>query len=276
MKIKSTAELSVEDIEKMISDGYYGEIEIDDPNSSYNAINRYPLSKFLEIKKEIVNFLKDMPKFDESEPDREKKIFTYIYTKMSYLITYDYLAADATNDRHHPQAEILVDKASNLEGAMLHKKTICSGYSETLRNLLAECGIESIVVSGGAKTYADRTPDYEGSHAWNQVFLDGTWYHCDITNDADFIKEGLEAIHFLKSDADCTRLKKYPPKEPEKFKTCPESISSEKQFELISEARPKILEELAPKEKPETKKPGFFESILKKLHLIKSSQKGAE
>ena len=275
MKIKSTAELSVEDIEKMISEGTEREISIKHDESSYNSYNTYSVSKFLEIKKAIVKYLEGLPEIPENDPDREKKIFTYIYTKMAHTIKYDDHAADAVGDRH-PQAEILVDKASGLEGAMLDGWSICSGYSETLRNLLAECGIESIVVSGGAKNYGDRKPGFEGNHSWNQVFLDGTWYHCDITNDADFIKEGLEAIHFLKSDADCTRLKKYPPKEPEKFKTCPESISSEKQLELISEARPKVLEELAPKEKPETKKPGFFESILKKLHLIKSSQKGAE
>ena len=192
---------------------------------------------------------------------------------MAHTITYNYRAADATGD-NHPMAEMLVDEASGLEGALLKHTCICAGYSETLRNLLAECGITSVVVRGGAKTKADEQPDFEGNHAWNQVFLDGKWYHCDITNDADFIKEGLEPLHFLKSDADCTRLTKYPPIEPEKFKKCDESLSKEETDELILGYRDYILEEITPKEKPVSKKPGFIQSILQKLNFLKSNQMG--
>lgn len=266
--ITSTADISIEELENTS-----GEVRIHDKDSYSKSIQKnYNASTLIKIKKAIKEFLTGVPTIDLSDPDREKKIFTYIYTKMAHTITYDNSALKAQAfSTENPSAERYADAASNLENAMLLKKCLCSGYSETLRNLLAECGIKSIVVSGGSL-------DGLGGHAWNQVYLDGEWYNCDITNDADNIKEGLVAPHFLKSNADCTRITKFPPRKPEIMKDCKTSISTERQFELIQEVQPQILEEIKSQEKPDSapisKKPGFIQSVLQKLLLIKTKQPG--
>lgn len=131
-------------------------------------------------------------------------------------------------------AENRIKQASNLYGGLINGESICAGYSEILRNVLAEVGIDSIYMSGKGD---------KGSHAWNQVYLDGRWYNCDLTNDADFILEGLKLPHFLKSNNEFTRLEKYPKHNKEKMHDAKESISDEMQEQLIEEQRANINKE---------------------------------
>ncbi len=45
-----------------------------------------------KIQEAIKDYLENIPKPDESDPDREKKIFTYLYLRMAFNISYDYKA----------------------------------------------------------------------------------------------------------------------------------------------------------------------------------------
>lgn len=93
-----------------------------------------------------------------------------------------------------------------------------------------------------------------GSHAWNQVELDGVLYNCDLTNDADFILGGLKLPFFLKSNADFghgdyNRYSKYPPngKGPT-FEIATVTISDEIQEKLIEEQKELIQQQKVLKE----------------------------
>ena len=127
---------------------------------------------------------------------------------------------------------------------MIIGEALCRGYCEALRNLLAELGIESLIICGGGKKLVDNMP----SHAWNQVYLDGKWYNCDITNDADFINAGLKLPFFLKSNDDFGegefhRYSKYPLKEPEIVQVADTTISDKQQEAFVEEQRKNILEQ---------------------------------
>ncbi len=125
-----------------------------------------------------------------------------------------------------------------------------------------------------------------GSHAWNQVQLDGVLYNCDLTNDADFILEGLKLPFFLKSNADFgqgdyNRYSKYPPngKGPA-FEIATVTISDEMQEKLVEEQKEliqqqKLLREQELNSEPQ-KSPPRKVNFLSKLQsfLAKSFSKG--
>lgn len=59
-------------------------------------------------------------------------------------------------------------------GALVNGKANCEGYTRAMQLLLSKFDILSVPVSGIAKN--------EG-HMWNAVYLDGEWYHLDVTWD---------------------------------------------------------------------------------------------
>jgi hypothetical protein len=275
MKIKSTAGLSLEDINDLIADNVVYEITIED-KEHYPYSHKYDIFKFLAIKRNIVEFLKNCPYRDSKNPNSEKEIFAYIYTKLALTVEYDELGPDiihADQTFKNLYAKEYLDDISGLEGTLLGKKAVCSGFAETLRNLLAERGIEATYVSASARPNAN-TPNTP-KHAWNQVKLDGEWFNCDVTHDRSFVKEGLVAPNFLKSNAHFDNYLKYPIYAMGEIKPATRSISSAQQQLLIDKYHSQILKEIAPKTSDkDAKQPGFFKSILSKLHIIKSSQPG--
>lgn len=56
---------------------------------------------------------------------------------------------------------------------LLDGKAVCSRYARTYDDLLRRIGIPSQIVVAN-----------DGSHCWNIVYLDGNWYHIDVTNNA--------------------------------------------------------------------------------------------
>ena len=54
------------------------------------------------------------------------------------------------------------------EGVILHKKAVCSGYSDAFRKLCAYAGVKCEMV-------------YSSDHAWNLVKVGKKWYHYDVT-----------------------------------------------------------------------------------------------
>ena len=60
----------------------------------------------------------------------------------------------------------------NMVSVMQDGASVCLGYSSAYQYVLQQLGIPNVVVTG--KT--DGT-----DHAWNIVYIDGNWYHCDVT-----------------------------------------------------------------------------------------------
>lgn len=154
------------------------------------------------------------------------KIFTYVYVKVAHMLVYDDYAAQVI-DMHlggydlEQMDEHIIMPASTLE-CLSRGRALCSGYATVLEYILNNLGIETIKVR------------CKGKHVWNQVKIDGIWYNCDLTNDCDFILNGLECPHFLKSNADdCNFTLRYP---TSYFNECKTSISAELQEQLLIEA----------------------------------------
>lgn len=274
---KNTSEVSIEELRTLQQSGV-SQITISDPETTPNS-ETYSIGNFIQIKREMNKYTSGIPDIPETDPNREKKIFTYLYMKMAQNIKYDERASEACGltGYYRDAADWLITSASNLEGGLLRGSAICAGYSEILRNLMAEAGIKAKVISGGAKTRTDRTS--YGSHAWNQVCLDGVYYSCDLTNDADFLLECAKPPYFLKSneqlgEGEKNRFFRYPPKYPNMVEDATESISDELQEQLINEQR-QILESQKEKETNTPQNKTSFMSKLKDfLGINKNKDKG--
>ncbi len=272
MEISSTANISIETLNDMIADNNEFDIVVHD-SQNYLARKRYDVFEMLEVKRKIQEFLKDCPARNPNNPNSEKEIFAYIYTKLAYMVEYDDLARDIRTDASESFKTYVSDylnDSSGLTGALCGRHALCSGCSETLRNLLAEKGIEAKYMSGSRASVDGESKTK--SHAWNQVKLDGVWFNCDITNDRDFIIQGLVAPNFLKSNYEFSNYMKYSKGISPKIEPATTSVSREEQFRLIERFRQQIINELNPP-KPQKKSSKFVDAILKKLHLKRTDEK---
>jgi len=219
----NTSEISINELIEYKSQNPNKKITIQNPNKSSDKLDSYSLDDMIEIKKKIAEIVDGLPK-DLDNPDKEKKIFTYLYTRLAHLIEYDEFASSTVGLGGYARdmSEKYRTNASNLIGGLLQGKSMCGGYSEILRNVLSEVGIESIYISGEGK-------DKLGNHAWNQVKLDGKWYNVDLTNDRDNILDNTECQYFLKSDSEFKRYKQYDVKS-ETLHQCDESVQNPDQL----------------------------------------------
>lgn len=80
------------------------------------------------------------------------------------LAFHDYLAVRCAYD------ESLV--RSTEYDVLVHGSAVCQGYAEAYMDLLTRAGVECIIVVSE-----------EMNHCWNQVKIDGQWYHVDVTWD---------------------------------------------------------------------------------------------
>ncbi len=80
-----------------------------------------------------------------------------------------------------------------VEGALLHKKAVCKGIARAFQLFMNALEIPSVLVEG--------TLDGSEHHAWNVVFVNGEFYHVDVTM-------GLYA--FRDRFADLGRNRRYP------------------------------------------------------------------
>lgn len=275
MKYESTARISLETINDLIAENRVFDITIQDPKN-YPEGKTYDVFVLLSVKRAIIKFLEGCPHREAGNPNTEKEIFAYIYTKLAYWAEYDDLAREINN--YTPEFKSLyardfLDSASGLDGVMVGRCGVCSSFAETLRNLLAERGIEAKYVTGW--TNGENGDKKRKGHAWNQVKLDGEWYNCDITCDRKFILEGLVAPKFLKSNAEFSNYYIYPSGRNVEIEEATKSISSQGQSYLIGKYQSQIVGELFPKEDEKKKrKKGFIKAISEKLKSRKGSEKG--
>lgn len=238
IEIKNFSDLSLEEAQTLI--GKENAVRVFNPNTQ-SKTKFYNLNEFIQTKQAVIDFFKDMPNIPNDLPNRDMLIFSYVYTKLSHMIKYDEVAVKASMSTGYARemAEHLLDNAANAYGGLVLNTALCSGYSDTLKVLLESQGIKCKEIGGGSRTRGEKG----GAHAWNQVCLDGKWYNCDLTNDCDFIMEGLQAPFYLKSNDDFKRYEQYPPHNPDIVEYATDTISPEIQEELINNAKQMLEQE---------------------------------
>lgn len=93
---------------------------------------------------------------------------------------------------------------STIYGVLCAGEAACEGYAKTAKFLLDLLEIPCIVVHGNSTPPGSRTE----SHMWNNVQLDGEWYHLDLTWDDPVLKSGGELIRYTYFNVTDDALKK--------------------------------------------------------------------
>ena len=82
-------------------------------------------------------------------------------------------------------------KSFYLEGVFLEKKAVCEGISKAVTSMCNVEGIPCVMVEG----YPKANPQGAG-HAWNKVYVDGSWYIVDVTSDGTIIDGNYEILSY--------------------------------------------------------------------------------
>ncbi|MGX8698925.1 MAG: S-layer homology domain-containing protein, partial [bacterium] len=107
------------------------------------------------------------------------------------LVLHDYLCQNVAYDDENYQNDTVPTQSYTAYGALVRGKAVCEGYARAYSLLLSRCGIPNRIVSS--------TTMY---HTWNQIQLEGSWYHVDVTWDDPVPDTPGSARHtfFLLSD----------------------------------------------------------------------------
>ena len=162
----------------------------------------------------------------------ETKIGDRVMTEyQKELILHDYLVEHCT----YSFGSETNDNEYRAYGALVEQKAVCNGYAEAMALLLSCAGVENRyvvgTVSSGSRSATGQSTGNESeaqtaarkkreNHAWNQVKLNGTWYHLDSTwDDPVGDKEILSHAYFNLSDELMERDHTW---NREKYEVCPD------------------------------------------------------
>lgn len=133
---------------------------------------------------------------------------------------HDYLVVHVDYDYDNLAAGTLPDTAFTEEGALLLHSAVCEGYARAFSYLCGQAGLEELLVYGTAD-------DGTGvqTHAWNQVRIDGEWYHVDVTWDDPLmngrvVTDGSNIIYEYFLVPDSTLAGNHTAESPEKLHPC--------------------------------------------------------
>lgn len=136
---------------------------------------------------EAIKLAKELTQDDE----KEEEILQSLYDYMVSNIDYDYDKMDKLESDYIPDIDTVLNDG----------KGICYDYSVLFAAMLRSKGIATKLVKG----YKN---DLSAYHAWNEVYIDGSWKIVDTTYDAA-LKRGRVIIEMYKDAAQYEKVKEY-------------------------------------------------------------------
>jgi hypothetical protein len=148
----------------------------------------------------------------QTEMEKTRAIFSWIAQHVSYN-TGIYNAGRKIAVRYIPDP---YDTASSWKSAteltaekVLRRRTaVCDGYAKLFKSLCDHAGINSVIITGYAKTYQEKKTRFLSNHSWNAVRIDSSWYLLDVTwasgyiDYADQYVQHLDEFYFLTPPAE--------------------------------------------------------------------------
>lgn len=124
-----------------------------------------------------VKLAKDLTKNAKTDEEKAKIIHQYIIQNMKY----DYQKIKRLNPGYKP----------DMDTVLADGKGICYDYSALYAGMLRSIGVQAKLIKG----YSAVTTAY---HAWNEVYLNGSWVIVDATYDSFMVHNGY-SYNFEKS-----------------------------------------------------------------------------
>jgi len=143
----------------------------------------YNQKEILEINKVVDNIIKDQIK-DETDP------------KEIIKIVHDYIINNAKYDKERADRNIIKYSSHTAYGVLVEHYGLCGGYADAMAIFLDRYKIPNFKV-------------VSENHIWNAVYIDGKWYHLDLTWDDPVLTSGkdtLEYTFFLITTEEMERL----------------------------------------------------------------------
>ncbi len=111
---------------------------------------------------------------------------------------HDWIVNNTQYDYGNYLANTIPNHSYNIEGPVLYRVGVCSGYADTFAYFMKALGINCDCVSG----IAIDSLSGSGGHAWNRVLLDGNYYYVDCCWDDPVCIGGGDQLnynYFMKS-----------------------------------------------------------------------------
>jgi len=119
------------------------------------------------------------------------------------LAIHDFLVRECDYDYANYLDGTIPMESSSAYGVLVNGTGVCQGYALAFLNLISRLGISCRLISSWGM-----------NHAWNMVYIEGNWYHIDVTWDDpvfpysgnnDYAKEGyVSHNYFVLSDNEIT------------------------------------------------------------------------
>ena len=104
------------------------------------------------------------------------------YTDMEKIrIAHDYLVSNSRYDVGRSEHNDTTYSSDTAYGPLFEGYAICSGYSDAMQLFLEKFGLKNYKVASE-------------SHIWNAVYVDGAWYHLDLTWDDPVTPDGSQIL----------------------------------------------------------------------------------
>ena len=127
------------------------------PKETKIVDRRATLDQQEKINKIVAEFKTKYIKRDMTAFEKEMMIIQYLVQNVEY-------------DYQNFVNNTIPDDSYSAYGALVNRVAVCSGYARAFNVLCDACDVPSMYISSS-----------EMNHAWNQVCLEGKWYHVDVT-----------------------------------------------------------------------------------------------
>lgn len=126
--------------------------------------------RYLDTK---VNIRQQREEFEQAVGIALEQIDGSLKPEEKALAVHDYLALNCEYDYDRYLQNDVPGISHSAYGALVNGIAVCDGYADAFAYLMEEeLGIDCDVVSSSSM-----------AHAWNMVYIDGNWYHVDVTWD---------------------------------------------------------------------------------------------
>lgn len=128
-------------------------------------------------------------------PDDRTKVQA-IHHAVLRAATYDYAAFAEITAGVGSKDSAQVAQSQEAYGILIDGTAVCAGYAQAFQVLAQASGLKSVVVTGIADGGIT-----QGGHAWNRVWVDGTWLVVDTTwDDGDDTQLGTDYLMISSQD----------------------------------------------------------------------------
>lgn len=98
-------------------------------------------------------------------------------------IIHDYIINNSKYDKARSDKKESLYKSNTAYGTLIQGYGICGGYSDAMKIFLDRFGIINYKISSE-------------NHVWNLVYIDGNWYHLDLTWDDPVVDTGVDILEY--------------------------------------------------------------------------------